>query len=827
MSRYFASRPSTWLAAFAFITMALPVAAVAPPTITTFSPAFVYEGQYGTKFPVTINGTNFNWVSTVSIGGRSASFIVNSSTKITAYVPSSASSNPIYVTTPGGTAYGSTPFYVMPIPQPTIASFSPTSAYVGQTGVVVTIMGTGFMGKPNTIPASGVKSVSIGGLAATSVKVFSDTKLTAVVPAGATTYGISVTTAGGTGYSADFFTILPIPAPTITSLDPVRIYTGEWGKIVTITGTKFLGIGALSKVKTGVTAVTIGGLPASFSVYSATSIRAVVPVGATTNVISVTTSGGTAYSSAYFTVDQIPIPTIVSFTPDWAYVGDTNQQITITGSNFKVYSATGSLLTSTTALTIGGVTLVNGVGYNVIDDKHISLYVPAGAVTGGIAVTNAGGTGYSNDYFTIKPILAPTISSFTPESGGVPTNITITGTNFDVSANGSELTTNPVVVVGGQVAILVSHTATSIVVTVSASAVTGGVSVTTEGGTAYSNGYFTVVTVPAPTISSLSTTYGSVGDWIHIYGTHFDEPPVYVRFNGITATEGTVVNAGDISVRIPAGATTGKVTVTTPGGVATSVGDYTISATPSITGLSAISGTVGDTITISGTGFLSAYSVAFGSGSAFFEVLSDMLISATVPADATTGPITVTTPYGTALSDTFTVNIPGAAPTITSFTPASGYIPEFSDGVGASVTITGTGFTGATSVKFNGVSQLTYTVVNDTTITTRVPAGATTGQISVTTPTGTCYSANDFYIIPAPTVTSYTTHAPIGGLVVIQGTNFTDGMEVWFGSKDASSIIVWSSEYITVTVPSTVAPGSMLLTLRTPGGHLHKAFTVD
>lgn len=66
--------------------------------------------------------------------------------------------------------------------------------------------------------------------------------------------------------------------------------------------------------------------------------------------------------------------------------------------------------------------------------------------------------------------------------------------------------------------------------------------------------------------------------------------------------------------------------------------------------------------------------------------------------------------------------------------------------VGDSVAIAGSGFTGATEVKFGAIPAITFTVDSDTQITATVPAGATTGPIAVTVPVGSVISTTDLVI---------------------------------------------------------------------------------
>jgi len=67
--------------------------------------------------------------------------------------------------------------------------------------------------------------------------------------------------------------------------------------------------------------------------------------------------------------------------------------------------------------------------------------------------------------------------------------------------------------------------------------------------------------------------------------------------------------------------------------------------------------------------------------------------------------------------------------------------------VGESVSILGSDLTGATSVTFNGTAAV-FKVTSPTLISTTVPAGASTGKVKVTTPSGTLVSNVGFHVIP-------------------------------------------------------------------------------
>ncbi|MBE0611948.1 MAG: IPT/TIG domain-containing protein [Dehalococcoidia bacterium] len=248
-----------------------------------------------------------------------------------------------------------------------------------------------------------------------------------------------------------------------------------------------------------------------------------------------------------------------------------------------------------------------------------------------------------------------------------------------------------------------------------------------------------------PVITSIAPPAGPIvgGTPVTIYGANFTGA-FSVTFGGLPCTSVSVVLSTQITCVTPAhlGGTV-EVIVTTAIGSNTTVGtqnDYFYTGGPTVTFVSPNTGpATGNTIvTITGTGFTSSgMTVKFGAVTAVFTYIDTTTIVAVAPAQsAGTVNVVVTTPGGTSpntSADDYTYT-GTSVPVVTSVSPASGPI-------GTTIIITGTGFTGVTSVTVGGVSAA-HTVNSSTQITATVPAGTPAGvvDVRVTGPGGT--SAN-------------------------------------------------------------------------------------
>ena len=147
-------------------------------------------------------------------------------------------------------------------------------------------------------------------------------------------------------------------------------------------------------------------------------------------------------------------------------------------------------------------------------------------------------------------------------------------------------------------------------------------------------------------------------------------------------------------------------------------------------------GVVGKTVGILGSGLSGTSRVTFNGTPASFTVVSNTYLTAKVPSGET-GFVTVTTPSGTLLSS----KIFKVIPTITGFTPTTGT-------VGDSVILTGTGLIQASAITVGGVKVTAFTVNSDQQVTFRIPAGAATGKVVLTTPGGGATSSTVFTVTP-------------------------------------------------------------------------------
>ena len=341
------------------------------------------------------------------------------------------------------------------------------------------------------------------------------------------------------------------------------------------------------------------------------------------------------------------------------------------------------------------------------------------SVAGLLAIGTLIGSAWAN-------VPAPVITSISPNSGPVGTSVTITGRDLagatEVRFNGAIASFN---VFGNQIS-----------ASVPAGATTGPITVVTPGGTGVSSDLFTVTQTLPPVIASVSPASGPVGTQVIINGSNLAGATA-VRFNGVDALFNIGFSGESINTTVPSGATSGNITVVTPAGISPgSFFEVTAAPPPAITDFSPDTGRAGDSVTINGFSLSGATSVRFNGISAAFTVFGGSII-ATVPVGTSTGPVTITTPSGSdSSSGVFTV-VTTPPPTITGFSPTTGP-------VGSSVTISGANLAGATAVKFNGLTA-TFNLFGNK-IIARVPAGATTGAITVTTPSGTAASLATFFV---------------------------------------------------------------------------------
>ncbi|HAS45716.1 MAG TPA: hypothetical protein DCS93_34860 [Microscillaceae bacterium] len=247
--------------------------------------------------------------------------------------------------------------------------------------------------------------------------------------------------------------------------------SGAVGTEVTITGGEFNPIAYRNVVK-------FNGLMAKVISATTTELKVIVPLAATTGELTIETEAKTVFGSTNFivTTTTTPVinPVISSFTPQSGVEGT---GVTINGQNFSATANNNVVKFNGTPATITSAT-----------PTELKVSVPTGATTGKITVEVGNKTATSSTDFTITttPNTTPVISSFTPQSGAVGTEVTISGDNFSATAN------NNVVKFNGTLATVNLATPTELKVNVPTGTTTGKVTVEVGGEIATSNTNFTL-----------------------------------------------------------------------------------------------------------------------------------------------------------------------------------------------------------------------------------------------------------------------------------------------------------------------------------------------
>jgi len=275
----------------------------------------------------------------------------------------------------------------------------------------------------------------------------------------------------------------------------------------------------------------------------------------------------------------------------------------------------------------------------------------------------------------------PTITSMLPTSPNGNCEATLTGTNFQLVANGGPVTgatfqQGGVTVATDIIAAGDIDADTQLEVDIPLGVVNGiSTTVVLTGNTSGPSAAFTFTpgaadgSCPdAPTNGTPNT--GAVGTSVTITpagggAATFVTAPTAVRFNTTLAATVTSSTPTSVTATVPCGATTGEIHVYTAAGQRTSAGNFTVTGggagAPTITSFTPTFGPVGTSVVITGTNFsgtgITGTSVTFNNVAATSVVNSATQITATVPSTATTGKIKVTTSCGSVTSTTdFTVS---------------------------------------------------------------------------------------------------------------------------------------------------------------------------
>lgn len=776
------------------------------PGITTVSNLSAAPGDV-----ITINGTNLFSTVSVRFQYQPAVFNIASSSSLTVTVPNDVVSGDIEVTTQGGVVRKGlfTPTY----PALTVNKLQTISGNVS---------GTAFISGSNFYRVTDVRfSTTAPGLwtGSSGFQVLGPTMIAAPIPVNAAWGPILVmaTGRGVSGQSTERF----VPIPSIYGFYQT---SGMSGDIIHISGVGF----------SGITGVLFNNLPsispftATHTVTDNTGIRVTVPTGNVRGLIKLLAQSGISVTTNN---SFSPFVSLTGITPT---SGRTGTAITLLGHNMFpdiMYSLGNNSYAVTFQNNVTGVFFRT----QFVNPNFTGLtgLIPYNAKSGIVGINyDAGATYPSNVTFRLINE-APTITGINPKSGNYSGYIDILGTNFyDVSAvklSGLGVITtitNPTPITSTFADVV------SFRIPINSPKITGDIYTviveTTIGANATGNALLTILDAPifSGFTGRLLGTSGAFGDRVVVTGKNiYPGSQIFIPYSGISGESGQAfIDSGSfnstnsqIAFYVPFSARTGLSNIILYNSVDFASGaNFKLINRPSISGFTPFSGEWATGVSISGSFLSNTTGVKIGTGiNASFTIITDTGINMIVPEDSYSDNITIYSLAGSSTSTgTFFTYTP--LPSFTSFTPTRAYS-------GDTLTFNGTRLHTVDAILFTGgTERLTFdyryfTKVGTTQITMPVPAGITSGQITLSTPRGLVTSSQFFEPFLLPSVSGFSpAFGALGETISISGSNLS-GMFVWFVSPSSGKYVsglnqsVVGGTGISCTVPREITIGSIIL----------------
>ncbi len=777
-------------------------------TFTVTTPAIAVSPSQGpVGATVTVSGTGFSVLSTVgllfdgvtvtSCTSGSLGTDVSGDFSCTFAVPSGTVGTMVTATDVGGqTATGT-----FTVTTPAIA-VSPSQGPVGAT---YTVTGSGFS-------VSSGAAVSFSGVFQTPSGCSDGTYVGTAITTDATggfvcTFAVPSETAGP--YSVvgeDTATSTPTAAQTFTVTTPAIVVSpsqGPVGATVTVSGTGFSVSTTVGLLFDGVTVSTCTSGLLGTDVSGDFSCTFSVPDGTSGTTVTATDIGGQTATGTF----TVTVPTIV-VSPSQGPVGAT---VTVSGTGFSVSSTVGLVFDgiTTSSCTSGSL------GTDVSGDFSCTFSVPSGTSGTTVTATDVGGETATATFTITTPSII-----VTPTQGPHGAVVTVAGTGFSASSTVG-LLFDGVVISSCTTGSLETGATGAFSCTFMVPSGTSGTTVTaTDVGGQTATGRFTLTT-PAIT---LSPKQGPVGASVTVSGTGFSASTTLkslvfdnVVISSCTSGSLTTNAAGAFSCTfaVPSGTSGTTVTATDVGGQYATK-SFTVTV-PKIT-VSPTRGPVGATVTVSGTGF----SVSSSVGLLFDGVTISSCTSGSLTTSATgTFSCTFAVPSGTSGTTVTATDVGGQTATkaFSVTTPKITVTPSRGP-VGATVTVSGTGFSVSSTVGllFDGVTissctsgSLTTSGTGAFSCTFRVPSG-TSGTSVVATDVGG-QTATGKFTVTTPAISVNPKQGPVGATVTVSGTGFS-----------VSSVVGLLFDGVTITSCSvgggltTSASGTFSCTFTVPSG---------